>query len=159
MPLSPEHLSLHFDGVRVDKKILGADVNAFCESCSTRIKEKTGFQVSIRPKQHPDVFHMLDNIGEHTSVDCPAPLLAIGNCILAALYHLGFGEQALAMEGRHEHPHHVYFQRRKHRTYEQVSQGCDVPMSPRLCLDGAEASAVKRVFLYGSPVKFHKSVV
>ncbi|CAE7768244.1 unnamed protein product [Symbiodinium sp. CCMP2592] len=134
-----------------DRKIMGADVSAFCESCSMHIQEKTGFEVCIRPKQPPDMFHMLENIGEHTSVDCPAPLLAAGNCILAALYHLGFGEQALAMEGRREHPHHLYFQRRKHRTYEQVSQGCDVPMSPRFCLDGAEASAVKSVFVYRSP--------
>ena len=139
LPLSPEHVSLHFDGIRVDKQTVGSDVERFCQECAQHIEDRTGFKVSIRQKIHRGILAVIQERGERADVECPDSLLVPGNCILASLYSLGFHEQALAMQDRREHPHQQYFERRGHRTYEQVAQGCDVRLFPRLDFDGAKA--------------------
>ena len=76
--LQPKHISLHFDGVRVDKTVMGPDATEFCQECEKAIQESSGFPVQIKVKQL---------VG--TDLEVPEDLLANGNCILQARLHGG----------------------------------------------------------------------
>lgn len=88
-PLGLAHTSLHFDGLRISNA-LNCEVEAFCEQCSTAIKEKTGFLVKIREKHHMTMLEMLASLSGHTVqlTDVNECLLLDGNCIPCALGHL-----------------------------------------------------------------------
>ena len=87
-PLQSKHMSLHFDGIRVDRDITQPDVEVFCASCSDAIFKDTGLSVRIRVKEHYTFYGLLQQVANRKPVECPESLRAKGNCILAALHHL-----------------------------------------------------------------------
>ncbi|CAE6972000.1 unnamed protein product [Symbiodinium sp. CCMP2592] len=131
-PLQSKHMSLHFDGIRVDRDIAQPDVETFCRSCSDTIFKDTGLAVRIRMKQHYTCHALLQQLENRKPVECPECLRAAGNCILAALHHLGFPEQASTMALMTEGPEHMFFQRRRQRTYAQVAEKANIKVFPRL---------------------------
>ena len=120
--LQSKHTSLHFDGIRVDKDIAQPDVEAFCTSCSDAILEETGLVVHIRAKERYTFHALLTQVSDSKAAECPENLREPGNCILAALHHLGLQEQATSMAGMTEGPEHTFFLRRRQRRYSQVAE-------------------------------------
>ena len=51
MEAGPEHISLHFDGLRLDTAKVGC-VESHCGDVEAYILQKTKFHVRIRPKVH-----------------------------------------------------------------------------------------------------------
>ena len=84
----PQHLSLHFDGMRVRCPDMG-NVDAFCRDCAAHILSTTGFNVTIRPKVHKYVLDVYNGRSEA----CPSmshegdwsTLSTAGYCIPAAM--------------------------------------------------------------------------
>lgn len=87
----PSHLSLHFDGIRVDKPwVLKSfdNVGSLCDAASENIERITGFRVSIVEKTHQSFFEMFSGRTHGALMtDMGDTLLQNGNCILAALWH------------------------------------------------------------------------
>ena len=52
--LSLEHISLHFDGVRIYGG-LPADIQQLCQDCAAYIQKETGFVVKIHEKKHETI--------------------------------------------------------------------------------------------------------
>ncbi len=80
------HLSLHFDGVRVNASI-AHNIGDLCSNCSDYIFDRTGFRVKICEKKH---FGLLELVKLHAESGVVADvahdhLLSSGNCIPAAL--------------------------------------------------------------------------
>ena len=141
-----EHLSLHFDGLRIDRNVVQPDVTSFCQQCSSWIEAETGFSVSIRSKEHRSFKRLLDQLPGAEELHCPEKLLEKGNCILAALHHLGYQRQAMAMATQTEGPARVFFARRARRTYEQVEACLEITMFPRV--PSAELHAGQKFLLH-----------
>ena len=83
----PTHLSLHFDGVRINADLV-EDVEALLSACQEKIKEATGFNVQIRQKIYQ---HFLESLACHDVTDLndvPAELQKSPNCVPCALWHL-----------------------------------------------------------------------
>ncbi|CAE7810987.1 unnamed protein product [Symbiodinium sp. CCMP2592] len=128
----PKHISLHFDGIRVSRAVVGDDVEGFCRVCTAHIQEITGYKVEIRPKSNPDLLQDLRLSSRSRTLRglLPAPLQQDGNCIPAALHNLGFVAEVNAFLEDKESEETLYFSRRKHRTYAQVQKGTGVHMTP-----------------------------
>ncbi|CAE7421452.1 unnamed protein product [Symbiodinium natans] len=131
-PLQSKHTSLHFDGIRLDRDVVLPDTHGFCDSCSAWIEKDTGFKVKIRAKEHLNFLQLLQKAIAPQEVACPDNLQKNGNCILAALHHLGYGGQAATMAAASEGTEHAFFTRRQRRTYEQVSKFTQLPIFPRM---------------------------
>ena len=88
LPASPKHVSLHFDGVRVDKTTFHG-VTDFIAECVKSIKAKTGFQVEIAVKTSQTVVQMLraNATTNVTLKSVPDVLLLQGNCIPCSMWH------------------------------------------------------------------------
>ncbi|CAE7506749.1 unnamed protein product [Symbiodinium sp. CCMP2592] len=67
-PLQSKHMSLHFDGIRVDRDIAQPDVKAFCKSCSDAIFEETGLDVHIRAKERYTFHALLTQVNDSKAV-------------------------------------------------------------------------------------------
>ena len=88
-PLSPKHISLHFDGLRADRNFVSAYPNLIT-TCENAILEKTGFAVRIMKKETKTIARLIVDAAE-TTVSLravPDALLQGGNCIPCALWHL-----------------------------------------------------------------------
>ncbi|CAK0866236.1 unnamed protein product [Prorocentrum cordatum] len=98
-----QHLSLHYDGIRVDRSRATAthgSVEAFCGDATVHFAEQTGFAVDIVEKhlffflelldQAAAKRHAISNGGENCSL-----LHADGNCIPAGIHDLGLSPVAL----------------------------------------------------------------
>ena len=131
-PLGSKHMSLHFDGIRVDRDVVQPDAQAFCRSCSYAIQQDTGFQVHIRSKERHSFHALLQQISNSKPVECPESLRETGNCILAALHHLGFQDQASSMASMTDGPEHAFFRRRQQRRYTHVAEKLKLQSFPRL---------------------------
>ena len=131
--LQSEHLSLHFDGIRVDSKLASPCPQDICDSCMRHIETKTKFKVTIRPKTHACFLTSLKTRDDKQVADSPDALRLPGNCIVVGLHHLGFSAQMTAMQSNRESEHEDFFRRRGLRSYRQVSEACDIPMKP--CLE------------------------
>lgn len=88
---APSHLSLHFDGVRIDKYWLrehNMNVHDFCTASVTAIQDTTGFQVDIVEKRHRSLMEQLTDepVSWHLAGSPPASLLQGGNCIMLAIW-------------------------------------------------------------------------
>ncbi len=82
------HLSLHFDGIRIQKE-LPCDTAEFCKRCADYIAEETGFKVLIREKFHRTLLHILPLRSETEELgDVDDVFIRKGNCIYAAVMHL-----------------------------------------------------------------------
>ena len=86
---SSEHVSLHYDGIRVHLPPI-IDVDDFCKECASHIARETGFVVRIRPKYHMDFLALVKCRATSTATlpGIDAVFLAHGNCIPAAVMHL-----------------------------------------------------------------------
>ena len=87
--LRPRHLSLHFDGIRIDREVVH-DIPKVIEDCLNMIFKKTGFDVKIVSKQ---LFTMLEMRRQHADTQTemktvPAVCLKHGNCIPCSLWHV-----------------------------------------------------------------------
>ncbi|CAE7587277.1 unnamed protein product [Symbiodinium natans] len=129
--LNSKHLSLHFDGLRIDRSVVLPDPETFCRDCEMLISKETDFKVRIRPKEHENFMSMLRRVENKEEVVFPEVLAKPGNCILAALHHLGEPEKAMRMASTLEGPDHTYFLRRQCRTYQQVSAHLDLDLYAR----------------------------
>ena len=146
MPLGSRHMSLHFDGIRVDHDVVQPDVQAFCRSCASAIQEDTGFTAHIRPKERHSFRALLKQITNNKPVECPEVLRETGNCILAALHHLGFQDQASSMASMTDGPEHVFFRRRQQRRYTHVAEKLKLQIFPRL--PPADLTSGQKVLLH-----------
>jgi hypothetical protein len=120
--LRPKHLSLHFDGVRVNADIV-PDMDVFLRDCESHIQKNTGFNVSIRVKIHAHFLKLLSQtIGASAVTDLPAELQRRPNCILCSLWHLcsqADKEKILGMVRDGDSSQNAYADERRHRTYKQ----------------------------------------
>ena len=128
--LRPKHLSLHFDGVRVDKSLLVPNAEAFCAECSKQIASACGYVVHIRLKEHLTMLEIMHKHDATEGVRQSSVLAADGNCIPAALHALGFREEAALVVDSPDSEQQAYFMRRGHRTYEQVVQSSGLSLEP-----------------------------
>ena len=131
--LGSQHTSLHFDGIRLDRQVAQPSVDEFCQSCARPIREKTGFSVQIRVKEHYNFKTLLGKLDSKETVACPEILLKHGTafwqaCIIWALQN-GLALWRPLSLGR---PAHVFFARRGCRTYEQVKDSAGLRLFPRL---------------------------
>ena len=85
MQHEPKHLSLHFDGIRVDKAVV-VSIEQLRTDIEQAVKEKTGFTVSVVEKKHKLLIELLESDGAH--LDTPHDLVITGNCIPLAMYRI-----------------------------------------------------------------------
>ena len=86
----PKHLSLHFDGLRIDHGCISQKpMREICQSCELAIQERTGFKVKIVEKAHEYFLDICKAVG-HTRDDYrySGVLSQRGNCIPLALAQL-----------------------------------------------------------------------
>ena len=104
------HLSLHFDGVRVDKaRVLvdGGDPQHFCRTLEAAVKEDTGYDIALAVKEHHTLMQRLKLMHLETAVTVEPHdhlLLKDGNCIplglATALLGLSSVVQAMTEAGQ-----------------------------------------------------------
>jgi hypothetical protein len=89
---SPTHLSLHFDGIRLnsDLKSWANQQQQFLQECEHHIRTETGFTVSIVEKKHSVMLELLEAASTRTThlSEVPRLLLQPGNSIPCACWHL-----------------------------------------------------------------------
>ena len=130
-----EHLSLHYDGVRISKSSV-TDLKDLCTSSSKYIEEKTGFCVKIREKQHKSILQLLKDTSpvKEPPFAATSPVLKeSGNCILYSVVSLA--GRALDFEAKlsdESLPANVYREQRKSRTYKQCAELMDTLLYPML---------------------------
>ena len=127
----PQHLSLHFDGVRV-AQIPGKSTETLCADSEQHILAVTGFAVKIREKKHQTVLQLVDEISTKAEgLDLPKSnaLKVSGNCILH-LVCLGYmsSDDCEKKLNTTESEFNTYMQQRGCRTYNQYSvmAGCSL---------------------------------
>lgn len=82
-----KHLSLHFDGFRVDRESCGL-APQFKQECEAVISEKTGYNVSLTLKEHFFLYDLIRMRGRRcssTAIHGGSILLLDGNCIPAVI--------------------------------------------------------------------------
>ena len=95
-----QHLSLHYDGIRVDKARIeheGGDANHMCRMLEDAIKKDTGYEVKLCVKQHMTFLQQLEvseNVAKSVVIESADDLLLKhGNCIPRGITAaLGIGE-------------------------------------------------------------------
>lgn len=141
LQFSPDHLSLHFDGVRLSAE--GLDAAKLCSSSAAYIEESTGFKVNVREKQHKTVLEVLEQKAS-TSTRRPLGdrhiLRESGNCIPAAIAALSSSEEqivaALRVEDSEENCFH---QTRGCRSYKQCQKLFQVKLLPSLDISSIDS--------------------
>jgi hypothetical protein len=78
-----EHLSLHFDGVRIKMTDPQFNMEAFCETCVERAAKETGFSVKLVMKQHCNFFNAIKAMATSNDIvlEIDEVLIRPGNCI------------------------------------------------------------------------------
>ena len=87
-----QHLSLHYDGVRVQYNEPISNVAELCQDITLHVAKETGFTVQLKEKKHYPLFammHSLSKVQDTTSVALPDILKQDGQCIPVALQTLG----------------------------------------------------------------------
>ncbi len=133
------HLSLHFDGIRITDS-LPCPVEEFCQRCSTRILEETGFTVRIREKKHHWFFELLRARCEEQQVASGVPEIFArsGNCIPAALFHLlGREGELIRMLEDKSLQSNAYAETRGCRSYNTMALACGCTLVPSHGIDAA----------------------
>ncbi len=106
------HLSLHFDGIRVDRQRVLAEAEGGSEEDGIRlllanltaeVARQTGYNIEVVEKRHE---YLLDKLRRHAGrtkldVDIPPRLLEDGNCIPLAIASVrsGYANIAAALLG------------------------------------------------------------
>ncbi|CAK0792945.1 unnamed protein product, partial [Prorocentrum cordatum] len=131
-----KHLSLHFDGVRVDvdRVAVTGSLGDFCSGCSARVHAATGYTVTLRNKEHSYFFDLLraksaavvDEGGPRSNED-NKHLFLRGNCIPSAIAALT-SQWAKARENISEPQDEVF------RKYRDVAELLETPLFPRASL-------------------------
>jgi hypothetical protein len=85
-----DHLSLHFDGMRIKMTDGNFDMEAFCETCAERAAKETGFSVKLVMKHHCTFFTSIKAMVTSNDLveDIDDVLLCPGNCIPNALQYV-----------------------------------------------------------------------
>ena len=88
-PFSPKHMSLHFDGVRIDKAVVENNADLIYR-CEKTIVDKTGFSVRIVQKTTSTIAGLFAARAETVISlrSVPPTLIQDGNCIPCAMWHL-----------------------------------------------------------------------
>ena len=88
----PAHISLHYDGLRLDKPFVEriGGVNEFLRQSEAAIHERSGFHIQLAEKRH---FALTELIAASGAAASPVPpdrpeMLQAGNCIPLALFRL-----------------------------------------------------------------------
>ena len=152
------HLSLHFDGVRVDRTRVerdGGDGDHFCRCLEQAILTDTGYEVQLAVKEHLSCLQLI-------SKACPHPvkliepsdhlLLQIGNgipCALGAVLGIELIAGKLADAGQgdgYKPPGGV-------RTYREVASLAGCTLSPAAAWTRSEATGswLAHTFMAGKP--------
>ncbi len=113
------HLSLHFDGIRVDRFRV-KDSASFARASEQHILTKTGFRVTIAEKQHLTLFEACKKRTIHArDVDTQDQLLKKGNCIPCAVAHLLGSSNEVLSRLRNKTAENLAAQSRGARKYGQ----------------------------------------
>ena len=123
----PTHLSLHFDGVRINADLV-EDVEALLSACQEKIKEATGFNVQIRQKIYQHFLESLACLDVTDLNDVPAELQKSPNCVPCALWHLAAaGDKANLLQAflQIDTQQNAYAAERSYRTYQQCAEICN----------------------------------
>ena len=123
----PTHLSLHFDGVRINADLV-EDVESLLSACQDKIKEATGFNVQIRQKIHQHFLESLACLDVTALNNVPAELQKSPNCIPCALWHLAVAEdkeKLLQAFLQIDSQQNAFAAERKYRTYQQCTEVWD----------------------------------
>jgi hypothetical protein len=129
-----KHLSLHFDGVRLDKERCGGDegVEDFLRKSEQHILQVTHYHVDLAVKRHSFFLQIITNIEQSSNQDIDDVLLQRGNCIYAALFHLRVERcQILPILAR-SHPINAATLKTGFRCYRDVGRDLGIHLSPTL---------------------------
>lgn len=123
---SPEHLSLHFDGVRLDSDSMmkaRADQRQFLDDCEGHIYKETGFKVTIVEKKPLTLLQLVEaSASRARTLDVASDLLAPSNSICCACWHLLHDRQQEVQERLSAScPANSYAEERGVRTYKQCA--------------------------------------
>lgn len=154
LQFSPDHLSLHFDGVRVSAESL--DVSKLCKSSAEYISESTGFKVNVREKQHKTVLEFLEQRAcNSTSRELGDRHVyhESGNCIPAAIAALVSSDDGIISALGKECEENRFQQTRGCRSYKQCQTLCNVKLRP--CLDISSINSGKYLLHTESSGKPH----
>jgi hypothetical protein len=132
MQPKPRHLSLHFDGVRVDSKSV-PNVLAATSTCEQYIKDRTGFDVKIVQKEHLCLLALLrKKVVDSVVVEqVPAVCLEPGNCIPCALWHERYALRSAITAGLSNGGHklNVAAKTTRTRSYSECSTLFGMPLA------------------------------
>jgi hypothetical protein len=132
-----KHLSLHFDGVRVDKERCGGDsgVQQFLRACEDHIEKSTGYHVELAVKKHVCFRTILMGLCNGVSANMSELLKSQGNCIYAALFYLDCGVDDITALVSRPHPSNVTSKKNGFRSYREVCRDLGIVLSPSLALN------------------------
>jgi len=119
-----QHMSLHFDGVRV-KLDTTESVESICSKCSEYVQTRTGFSIKLREKRHAYVVEAVRSSAESVEQmdEVPEVYTRNGNCIPLALYRLhGSSAELDAFLGDDAHQENRRAETRGHRSYAEVAR-------------------------------------
>ena len=119
----PNHLSLHFDGVRISD-VPNVSVEEICRRSEAYIEARAGFKVRIREKKHALTLALLEEKALRVGparFEADHILRKSGNCILHALAcaHALPSHEKIALVSDTARPETVYLHQRGCRTYKQ----------------------------------------
>lgn len=132
----PTHVSLHFDGVRVNRDITEGSVESFLRQSEQHIKANTNFSVDLVCKEHSHTQELICNAATKTEdlTDLPDLFVQDGNCVPCALWHLCDNTSQFETIFSSDCPENKYMSERKHRTYKQCSALVGQQLQPCLGL-------------------------
>lgn len=129
--VAPNHLSLHFDGVRIST-VSELDVDQLCRDSEQYVERVTGFQIQIREKKHKNIVQLLKDkaaVVKDPRFDAAHVLRQPGNCIphsIACLQTIESAKEDLLASA--DDPLNVHMRQRGCRTYAQCVDmlGCNL---------------------------------
>ena len=123
--VSPEHLSLHFDGVRLNSNLRAwaSDQHQFLGACERHIEQDTGFKVKIVEKQHFSLLQLLQRTASQTAdvEGVPEALLKPSNSICLACWHLSDCPEDVLNAISAASEANAYAEDRRLRSYKQCA--------------------------------------
>ena len=127
-------MSLHIDGVRVDKERCGGDegVEEFLCKCALHIYTATGYRVELAVKRHFCFRELLINMGNGSHADIEELLIKRGNCIYAALFHLRVERAEIPGLVALSNPVNSATSKNGFRSYREVSRDLGIQLSPTI---------------------------
>ena len=137
LPLQPQHLSLHYDGVRLSKNVFEAN-SALCAKCEEAISQKTGFRVTVACKNHASCFDLMEAAARTArAVENLADVfLQDGNCVAAALsLRVSDASQQESRLRERARQDNIEAAQRKSRSYKDVAELFGVSLFPLLMED------------------------